>query len=163
MALIIIAALISLLITGFFCYSITKILDHISYENRSIQPKMIWLLLIPGFNWIWNFVVATKLSLSIKKEMEARDFDISGKPTFMQGILYAIISVISVIPSIVIRLSAKTPEEMINATKAIPENLSIVIEVIGIIQIILFITYWSRISWYRNILENDEKRPNEDN
>ncbi|WP_069660059.1 hypothetical protein [Arcticibacter eurypsychrophilus] len=163
MAPIIIAALVSLLITGFFCYSITKVLDHIAEENRSIQPKMIWLLLIPGFNWIWNFVVATKLSLSIKKEMEARDFDVSGKPTFMQGILYAIISVISVIPSIMIRLSAKTPEELINATKAIPENLSIVIEVIGIIQIILFITYWSKISWYKNILENDEKKPNENN
>ena len=95
--------------------------------------------------------------------MVARDFDITGKPTFVQGLLYAIISLIGVIPALVIGLSAKTPEEMIQATKVIPENIILAIEIIGIIQIILFITYWSKISWYKNILENDEKNPNEDN
>ena len=162
MAQILQAALI-LLITGFFCYSITKLLDHIAEENRSIQPKLVWLLLIPGLNLIWNFVVVTRLSTSIKNEMVARDFDITGKPTFVQGLLYAIISLIGVIPALVIGLSAKTPEEMIQATKVIPENIILAIEIIGIIQIILFITYWSKISWYKNILENDEKNPNEDN
>ncbi|EOR95904.1 hypothetical protein ADIARSV_0917 [Arcticibacter svalbardensis MN12-7] len=162
MAQIFQAALI-LLITGSFCYSITKILDHIAEENRLIQPRLIWLLLIPGLNLIWNFVVASKLSLSIKNEMVARDFDITGKPTYIQGLLYAIISLIGVIPTVIILFSARTPEEIIQAAKVIPDNVVIAIEVIGIIQIILFITYWTKISWYKNILENDEKKPNEDN
>lgn len=95
--------------------------------------------------------------------MVARDFDITGKPTYIQGLLYAIISLIGVIPTVIILFSARTPEEIIQAAKVIPDNVVIAIEVIGIIQIILFITYWTKISWYKNILENDEKKPNEDN
>lgn len=162
MAPLFIAAFISLLMTGFFCFSITKTLSHVSPENQDIKPKFVWLLLIPGFNWIWNFFVATKLSSSLKKELLARDFDVTQRPAFMQGMLYAVISLISVIPSLMIRMSAKTPEELINATKGIPDNVAMAIEIIGILQIILFLTYWSKISWYKNVLEKDEQKEYED-
>lgn len=162
MAPIFIAAFISLLMTGFFCYTITRTLAHVSPENQDIKPKFIWLLLIPGFNWIWNFFVASKLSSSLKKELVARDFEVTQRPTLTQGMLYAAISLISVVPSMMIRMSATTAEEILSATKNIPENVAMAIEIIGILQIILFLTYWSKISWYKNVLEKDEQTNYED-
>lgn len=162
MAPLFIAAFLSLLMTGFFCFTITRALAHVSPENQDIKPKWVWLLLIPGFNWIWNFFVAVKLSSSLKKELMDRDFDVANRPTFAQGMLYAVISLISVIPSLMIRMSATTVEEMMNATKEIPDNMAMAIEIIGILQIILFLTYWSKISWYKNVLEKDEQKEYED-
>lgn len=158
-----IAALVQLIITGFFCYTITKVFSHVSPHNWTIQPRYIWLLMIPGLNWIWNFVVAFKLSSTLKNELEERDFDLNNRPTFVQGMFYAVISLLSVIPSIWIFMSATTTEEILKVASTMPEGFALAIQIVGIVQVIAFITYWSKISWYKKVLENDEGQGNEDN
>lgn len=108
-------------------------------------------------------MVAFKLSSTLKNELEERDFAISNRPTFVQGILYAILALVSAIPSLWLFTSAQTPQEVSKIVSEMPEEIALTIQILGIVQIILFITYWSKISWYKKVLENDEEQGNEDN
>ncbi|HEY0054191.1 MAG TPA: hypothetical protein VGB63_02445 [Pedobacter sp.] len=126
------------LIKSLFVLAIIKTLDEISQKNRKITPALVWLLVIPGFNVLWNFYVAIRLSQSLKIELDERNFEVKGQPTLIIGIAYAAISSSA--------LFIPPPKDIQN---------SLVYGVIGIAAIITFAQYWMKIIWYKKVLQND--------
>ena len=59
----------------------------------------VWLLLIPIFGILWQFVVVNKLGESIRDECVALNIDTKHeKPTFISGLAYAISNVLILVP-----------------------------------------------------------------
>lgn len=142
--LILISLGIGIAINVLFCLSLIKTLSFIKEENRKISPSLIWLLLIPFLNNFWNFVVAVRMSQSIKNELESRNFEFEGNPTLVVGLLYSVLAgLVLFIP---------TPQDL--------KSYSIGISILGIVVIICFAQYWLKINWYRNILKNDTEDSN---
>jgi hypothetical protein len=126
------------IIKSLFALAIIKTLNEISLKNRKISPALVWLLVIPGFNVIWNFYVALRLSQSLKDELDERNFEVKGKPTLFIGLAYAIVSSSA--------LFIPPPKDV---------EHSLVYGIIGIAAIVTFVQYWMKINWYKKVLQND--------
>ena len=135
-----IAAIVNIVITILFCRSLIKTLSFIRSENKTIQPAIIWLLIVPVINYIVNFIVVFGMSKSIAEELKSRDFEEEERPAFSSGLAFAILSLASL--AVVLF--------------PIPSSLTVLVAVVGFSQIFFFVQYWMKIIWYKNILEKDE-------
>jgi len=64
--------LLFLLPAIFYLLSLQKALERCSPASRTMQPGMVWLLLVPLFNMIWNFFVVLALAKSLANEFARR-------------------------------------------------------------------------------------------
>lgn len=66
LSLVFMALVISFAISVFICYLLWNAQKQVPARFRKVEPNMIWLLLIPLFNLVWNFFVIPKISDSYK-------------------------------------------------------------------------------------------------
>lgn len=120
-------------------------LNIIKTENRKLHPLTVWLLFIPGFNLVWNFFVVSGVTVSIKNELQSRNYDVIKRPAFVSGIVYASLTALGIIP-----LLLKIPFNM-----QIPETWMMFFGLLGLLQIFSLIDYWRKVSWYMKIIRNE--------
>ncbi|WP_374166145.1 hypothetical protein [Arcticibacter sp. MXS-1] len=129
--------LLVLLIFVFFYLTLYRTLSLVRPENRKIQPFTVWLLFIPGFKMIWSFFVVTGISNSIREELLSRDYEVTDRPTYLSGILYSIALCFDLLIFI------------------IPKDQITFFGIAGLLQIIFFVQYWNKVSWYKNLLQTE--------
>ena len=56
----------------FFLLSQQNTLRSIKAHNQKISPGQVWLQLIPGFNFVWQFIVVNRIADSIRAEIDDR-------------------------------------------------------------------------------------------
>lgn len=85
--------------TIFWLLTLQKALTRCRPENRTLEPAMVWLMLIPIFNLVWQFLLVNHLSDSIKNEFAALGSD-PGEPNPGKGVGLAmcILNLASIIP-----------------------------------------------------------------
>jgi hypothetical protein len=132
-------------ITVLFCRSLIKALEYVNPENRAIQPTVIWLLLIPVVTYVVNFIVVFGMSKSIANELESREFEDVKKPAFTLGIASASLALILVVLQMGLFF--------VPAVKKYIDFIGI----LSLIQMIVFIQYWMKINWYKQILQRDSE------
>lgn len=85
----------------FFLLTLQKTLNAISPENRKMEPSNVWLMLIPLFNIVWQFIVVDKVSQSIGDECMKLHIPVTdAKPTYSIGLAWNICNILSFIPII---------------------------------------------------------------
>ncbi|MBN2433055.1 MAG: hypothetical protein JXQ27_16405 [Acidobacteria bacterium] len=77
---------------------VQSVYKRIPPEHREMEPGMVWLLLIPCFNVVWNFFVFPKLSRSLKSYFFSIGRTDVGDCGEGLGLAYAILSAVSIIP-----------------------------------------------------------------
>jgi hypothetical protein len=87
-----------LAVSIFYILTLQKALNRCSPENRQMAPGMVWLLLIPIFNVIWNFFVVLKIAASLGAEFAKRGITSEPAPGKNIGLAFAILSVLSWVP-----------------------------------------------------------------
>jgi len=82
-----------------FLLNLSRCLDQCSRRNRTMEPGMVWLNLIPLFNLVWLFITVFRISESLQNEYDDRRLR-SDDPDFgkMMGILYVVFSIIGCFP-----------------------------------------------------------------
>ena len=103
--------LIGITVNVLFLLNQQNTLKAIQPENRLIRPGEVWLQLIPFFSIVWQFIVVTRISDSIKREFESWQNDsilglpdaeaaqlLNIRPTYDIGIAYCILICCSIIP-----------------------------------------------------------------
>lgn len=68
-----------------FLLTLQNILKVISQENRRMPPGNVWLLFVPFFNFIWQFIVVDKIARSIAAEHHQLSLHPSGSIAFHQS------------------------------------------------------------------------------
>jgi hypothetical protein len=143
----------------FFLVSQQRTLQVIRPELRELRPGLVWLQLIPLFNWYWMFVVVTRIADSISKEMVARqddsilgipDFDavqaVSNRPTYKIGMAYCFLYLGCFLSMVAINLTVNS-SDMLNAAFG------------GVLILLLlgafccWIIYWVKLAQNRRKLE----------
>lgn len=66
------ASFLCLLPAIFYILTLQKALERCAVTSRTMQPAMVWLLLVPLFNMIWNFFVVLALARSLSNEFARR-------------------------------------------------------------------------------------------
>jgi lysylphosphatidylglycerol synthetase-like protein (DUF2156 family) len=56
----------------FYCLSLQKALNRCSPECRAMNPAMVWLIFIPLFNIVWQFMVVLNMAKSLAAEFQKR-------------------------------------------------------------------------------------------
>ena len=89
---------VGLLIGGAICYLLYKDLAAIPEEHQKQSPAMVWLLLIPLVNIVWNFFVFPKIAESFKSYFDSvnvLDVDDCGKQLSM-FLCYCVVAMVVV-------------------------------------------------------------------
>jgi hypothetical protein len=95
----------------FFLIAQQNTLKAIQPQNRRMSPGEVWLQLIPVFNLIWQFIVVSRISDSIRSEINDRTKnsflgiadpvfanDMTRRPTYDIGLTFCILSLCGCIP-----------------------------------------------------------------
>ena len=56
----------------FYCLSLQKALNRCSPECRAMNSGMVWLIFIPLFNIVWQFMVVLNMAKSLAAEFQKR-------------------------------------------------------------------------------------------
>jgi hypothetical protein len=67
-------------------------------EHRKMEPGMVWLLIIPCFNVVWNFFVFLKLSDSFKSYFDSQGVMDVGDCNRGLALAYCITAVLCLVP-----------------------------------------------------------------
>jgi hypothetical protein len=121
-----IIGLAALTVAILYLVSLMKTLNAVSPANRKMSPGLVFLLLIPFFNLVWNFFVVIYIRDSLKTEFETRGLEGSGFGGGI-GLAMSILAAVSLVPF-----------------------LSLLTSLAGFV---CWILYWSQITGFRHRLE----------
>ena len=122
-----------LLVWGFFSYTLYRAIKQVKFHNQKLSPVLVWLLMIPGIQLFASFFVIPRLSDSLKAEFEERNFDITERPGYKLGIWLSCLLL------------------FINLFVYVVPIISLLV----LPMLVLLIQYWTKINWYRKVLEKD--------
>ena len=79
----------------FYILTLQRTLETISPENRKMNPGQVWLILIPFFNLVYNFIMVASIADSIEAECAKLNIPVTeNRPTYNIGIAYSVLAVI---------------------------------------------------------------------
>ncbi|MFZ0339032.1 MAG: hypothetical protein WAL45_13430 [Terracidiphilus sp.] len=112
----------------FYMLTLQNVLNKCAPVSRAMDPGMVWLLLIPLFNLVWNFIVVMNIAKSLANEYVRRGIP-SPEPLPGQsiGLAMSICACCCIIP--VLGLLA------------------------GLANLVLWVVYWVKIAEYSRILD----------
>jgi hypothetical protein len=112
----------------FYLLTLQNALNKCAPASRAMDPGMVWLLLIPVFNLIWNFFVVMNIAKSLASEYARRGIPspepLPGQPI---GLAMSICACCCIIP--VLGMLA------------------------GLANLVLWVVYWVKIAEYSRILD----------
>jgi hypothetical protein len=136
---------ITLVIAIFYLLTLQKALSRVSPRNRLMEPGMVWLMLIPCVNIIWQFMIAINVPGSLRNEFRDRGRDDGsdyGKSIALTNCILGLVS--GTISNVVSRMPNL-------------ERAGLVISLIGSVAgIVLFIVFWVKIANYSSQLAVDD-------
>ncbi len=96
-ALSLVCGLIGLVVMVLFLLSLQKCLKRVTPANRTMEPGMVWLNLVPLLNLFWEFYTIIKIAESTVKDGQARSLDV-GDGAKTVGLAFCILGLCSLIP-----------------------------------------------------------------
>jgi hypothetical protein len=128
--IILIVPLLVLIPMILYLLTLQNTLNAVSAENRKMPPGNVWLMLIPLFNIVWQFIIVDRMADSLKAEFAKRNIVTNEeRPGYSIGLTCCILSCCSIIPILGILAS------------------------IG--GLICFIMYWVKINDYKTKLQQN--------
>lgn len=107
---------------------LSSVLSKCSPPSRTMEPGMVWLLLIPLFNIIWGFLVVLALAKSLANEFRLRNIPLdTPEPGKSVGLAMCICGAFGIIPFV---------------------NIAT-----GLAGFVLWILYWVKIAGYSHMLD----------
>jgi len=107
----------------FYLRTLQRALAQCSQESRTMDPGSVWLLLIPLFNIVWQFLVVVNISKSLRNEFVRRNLAAAEmEPGKAIGLAMCILEVCGIIP--ILRIVA------------------------SVAAVVCWIIYWVKISGY---------------
>lgn len=83
----------------FYLLTLQNTLNEVKHENRKMQPKQVWLTLIPLFGIVWHFIVVNNIADSLKKEFQQQNINVEEeRPGIGVGLAFCTLACCSIIP-----------------------------------------------------------------
>lgn len=82
----------------FFLLTLQKALTRCAPESRTMAPGQVWLMLIPLFNIVWQFILVSRVASSLGNEFRRRNIPAEAEPGKSLGLAFAILALTSIIP-----------------------------------------------------------------
>jgi hypothetical protein len=126
--LIFLFLLIAIVPFVFFLLTLQNALKVISEENRRMSPSNVWLMFIPFFNIVWQFIMVDRIADSILAECTRLNIPVKeNRPTYGIGLAWNICNCVTFIPIIG-----------------------------GFSALVTFILYWVKVSELKNLIKTNQ-------
>jgi drug/metabolite transporter (DMT)-like permease len=90
----------------FYLLTLQKAIERCDPQSRTTTPGSVWLLLIPLFNIVYQFIVVSNISQSLANEFARRGItNVEREPGKTLGIAMCILNITGIIPIIGIVLA----------------------------------------------------------
>ncbi|MGL4598986.1 MAG: hypothetical protein ACRCYO_15820 [Bacteroidia bacterium] len=127
--IILIALLIGLIPAILYLLNLQQTMEQVHPNHRTMSPGSVWLIFIPLFGIIWNFIMIGHLGDSLANEYRRRNRPVdSERPGYSTGLWMAIMNIMGIIP-------------LFGA-------------IFGLVGLVLFIIYWVKMAGYKNDLKS---------
>lgn len=84
-----------------YLVTLQNTLKAVKPENREMEPGQVWLVFIPLFGIVWQFIMVTKIADSLKKEFNQRGIEAGeDRPGYNLGITYCSLYCAGILPLI---------------------------------------------------------------
>ena len=90
--------LVALILGILYLLTLQKAFERCAPENRAMPAGQVWLLLIPLFNLVWNFIVVSNLAKSLGAELRRRGIAAEAEPGKSIGLTMSILACCSLFP-----------------------------------------------------------------
>lgn len=88
-------AIFGIVIQIFFLWTLSRCLGFVQPRNRDMQPRQVWLNLIPAFNIVWIFFTINRIGSSLRKEYRSRRWPTAGLSFGVNvGLMFAVCLII---------------------------------------------------------------------
>jgi hypothetical protein len=94
LTLVLIIFVIMLVPKIFYLLTLQKALNRCSPECRAMNPGMVWLMLIPLFNLVWQFIVVLNMAKSLGAEFRKRGLPEEPEPGQTMGLVMCVSSLL---------------------------------------------------------------------
>jgi hypothetical protein len=94
MTLVLILLAVLFVPTIFYLLTLQKALSRCSTESRAMSPGMVWLMLIPLFNLVWQFFVVLNMAKSLGAEFRKRGLPEEPDPGQTIGLIMCVSSLL---------------------------------------------------------------------
>jgi hypothetical protein len=74
----------------FYLLTLQKALNRCSPENRAMNPGMVWLMFVPLFNLVWQFMIVLNVAKSLGAEFQKRGIAEEPEPGKTLGLVMCI-------------------------------------------------------------------------
>jgi hypothetical protein len=83
----------------FYLLTLQRAIERCAVESRTMSPETVWLLLIPFFNLVWQFIVVNNISKSLRNEFAKRNLVAAGGDFDRAlGLAMCLLTIVSMIP-----------------------------------------------------------------
>ena len=114
--------------TIFYILTLSKALSRCSPASITIEPGMLWLLLVPLVSMVWHFFVVIGLAKTLKNEFRLRNItNMDPMPGQSIGIAMCVCTVCGIIPFVGL--------------------------LAALVGFVLWIVYWAKIAEFSRMLE----------
>lgn len=118
----------------FYLITLQNTLAAIAIESRMMAPGQVWLLFIPLFNIVWQFIVISRIAASIKNESLRLNIPVSEeRPTYTLGLIMTLLY----LGSLILNQSSILPLLGLAGSLA---------------TLVCWIIYWVRVNSYKNLI-----------
>ncbi len=131
--------LIRTLLLILFLNTLRGLLRQVSDKNRALRPDLVWLNLIPYFDYAWILITLLKVRASLRAELTARGRSTAqADSAFTVGLVSWILYVVTFALIWLLLLA--------------PDLLIPVVGITSLVMIAFWIAYWSKIASLKNQL-----------
>jgi hypothetical protein len=118
----------------FYLLTLSRALALCSPRNRTMEPGMVWLNLVPLLNIAWMSVTVMKVAESLKNEFHSRRMDDGGSYGLILGMIYCGLNLVSIGFNFIGKIVP-----LVDLFVGLP---------LGLIAMACWIAYWVKIAGY---------------
>lgn len=143
----------------FFLLTLHRLLNKCRKRNRTMEPGLVWLNLIPCFQFVWQFITVVRIDETLREEFRERGIgrrnDSYGKSIGLASCIFWVV--------------AKFFDTASNAADRMNQNgdddltpLAILTWILLVITLIFLVTYWIKMAGYSRLLSASESNFDDD-
>lgn len=140
----------------FYLVMLQRLLNRCSEGNRTMNPGMVWLLLVPVFNLYWQFFVVSHVRSSLEKEFESREKRLPKDLTVSLGLALSTCWVSFVVvfwAAVGLMIGGADDIYALNGVELAGRIALGVSFFVGVATVVLWAVYWTKLSDALKVLE----------
>lgn len=161
-ALLIFLAVIGIAI--WFNINMMSAMNAISQQNRRMDGGLVWLNIIPIFNFVWPFIFNNALTASFKSEFQEKN--ISTNVNLTSGIIYPIANILIVLFPYIVAGIIYSGSDMYYYTPSyysLSGEVGVIYICIIIVGLVMQIIFWTNVNELKRVLLSHDIRKNYSN